>query len=331
MATLGATVLTLADWTKRNDPDGKTATVVELLAQSNEIVDDMLWKEGNLPVGEMVTVRTGLPTPAWRLLNGGVTPTKSTTAQITEQCAMLEDWVEVDKDLAELNGNTEAFRLSEAVAHIEGISQEFAATLFYGNSGVAPSEFTGLAPRYSSLSAANGQNIVRGGGSGSDNSSIWLIGWGQQTCYGIFPKGSKAGIMHENLGLQTVQTSTGIGTGRLRAYQDHWQWKCGIVLKDWRFVVRGCNIDISALTTESSNADLLKLMIRMIHRLPHMNGIKPIFYANRTVKEMLDIQASNKANVYLKSGEEEGKPKLSLRGIPIKTCDALTEAEATVT
>lgn len=330
MATLASTVLTLADWAKRNDPDGKTAVVVELLNQDNGILDDMLWKEGNLPVGELVTVRTGLPTPVWRLLNQGTTPTKSTTAQITEQCAMMDDWCEVDVDLANLNGNVEQFRLSENAAHLEGMNQEFAATLFYGNSGVSPEEFTGLAPRYSSLSAANGQNIVRGGGSGSDNSSIWLIGWGQKSVYGIFPKGSKAGITHENLGIQTVQTGTGIGTGRMRAYQDHWQWKCGLVLKDWRFAVRGCNIDISNLTTESSAADLIKLMLRMIHRLPNMNGITPVFYANRTVKEMLDIQSMSKTNVHLKSGEEEGKPKLSLRGIPIKTCDALTETEATV-
>lgn len=331
MATLAASVLTLADWAKRNDPDGKTAVVVELLNQDNGIIDDMLWKEGNLPTGELVTVRTGLPTPVWRLLNQGVTPTKSATAQITEQCGMMEDWVEVDVDLANLNGNVESFRMSEAEAHLEGMSQEFAATLFYGNSGVSPEEFTGLAPRYSSLSAANGQNIVRGGGSGADNSSIWLIGWGFKSVYGVFPKGSKAGITHENLGIQTVQTSTGIGTGRMRAYQDHWQWKCGLVLKDWRFVVRGCNIDISALTTESSNADLIKLMIRMIHRLPNMTGIRPVFYANRTIKEMLDIQCMSKTNVHLNAGEEEGKRRLSFSGIPIKTCDALTEAEATVT
>lgn len=330
MSTLGATVLTLADWAKRLDPDGKVPVVVELLEQTNEILDDMLWKEGNLPTGERVTVRTGLPTAAWRLLNNGITPSKGTTAQIDEQCGMLEAWCEVDKDLAELNGNTVEFRLSESKAFIEAMNQEFAATLFYGNAGTAPEEFTGLAIRYSSLSAANGQNIVRGGGSGSDNSSIWLVGWGENSVYGIFPKGSKAGLQHENLGLVTIQTGTGIGSGRMRAYQDHWQWKCGLVLKDWRYVVRGCNIDISNLIAESSAADLLKLMTKMLHRLPTMANIKPVFYANRTIKEWLDIQAANKTNVHLRAGEEEGKLKTTFRGIPVRTCDALLETEATV-
>jgi len=195
MATLGSNVLTLADHAKRLDPDGKVPSIVELLSQSNEILDDMLWMEGNLPTGHRTTVRTGLPAVAWRLLNQGVQPSKSTTAQVDEQCGMLEAWSEVDKDLAMLNGNTAAFRLSEAQAFIEAMNQEMASTLFYGNAGLTPEEFTGLSIRYSDPAAVNGQNVIDAGGSGSDNSSIWLVAWGGQTVHGIFPKGSKAGLI----------------------------------------------------------------------------------------------------------------------------------------
>ena len=149
MPTIGANVLTLADFAKRVDPDGKVPSIVELLSQSNEILQDMLWMEGNLPTGHRTTVRTGLPTVAWRLLNQGVQPSKSTTAQVDEQCGMLEAWSEVDKDLAMLNGNTAAFRLSEAQAFIEAMNQEMASTLFYGNAGLAAEEFTGLSIRLS--------------------------------------------------------------------------------------------------------------------------------------------------------------------------------------
>src|SRR5262245_19735725 len=180
MAGLGANVLTLADWAKRLDPDGKVPVIVELLAQTNEILLDMRWIEGNLPTGHRTTVRTGLPTVAWRLLNSGVTPSKSTTAQIDEQAGILEAWSEVDIDLAKLNGNVQAFRLSEARAFIEAMNQEMAQTLFYGNAGLAPEEFTGLSPRYSSTTAGNGSNVLSAGGVGSDNSSIWLIGWSDQ-------------------------------------------------------------------------------------------------------------------------------------------------------
>ena len=59
MATLGANVLTLSDWAKRLDPMGKVAMIAELLSETNEILQDMQFKEGNLSVGERTTVRTG--------------------------------------------------------------------------------------------------------------------------------------------------------------------------------------------------------------------------------------------------------------------------------
>lgn len=330
---LASNIATLADWAKRLDPDGKVAEIVELLGQTNEILNDMMWMEGNLPTGHRVTVRTGLPTVAWRLLNGGVSPSKSTSAQIDEACGMLEAWSEVDKDLAELNGNVGAFRLSEAKAFIEAMNQEMASTLFYGNSSVSPEEFTGLAIRYSDLDATNGQNVVSGSGAGADNSSIWLVVWGSQSIFGIFPKGSKAGLIHDDLGLETVENTAGIGGSRMLAYRERWQWKCGVALKDWRYVVRGCNIDISNLVAKTSAADLIEMMIKMIHRVPNLNQGKPCFYMNRTVFQMLDIMRRDDvaAGGGLVYQDVDGKIVYSFRGIPIRICDALLETEATVT
>lgn len=332
MATLSANALTLADWAKRVDPDGKVPSIVELLSQSNEIIQDQLWMEGNLPTGHRTTVRTGLPTVAWRLLNQGIQPSKSTTAQIDEACGILEAWSEVDKDLAMLNGNTAAFRLSEGQSFLEAMNQEYAQTLIYGNSSTAPEEFTGLAARYSSLSAASGQNIVSGAGSGSDNSSIWLMCWGSQTIFGIFPKGSKAGLVHEDLGEQTVQTSTDVAGTRLRAYQDRWQWKCGVALRDWRYVVRIANLDISNLVAKTSAADLTDLMIKAMHRVPNIRLGKPVFYMNRSCLEMLDIQRRDDviAGGGLSFDNVGGKLDYSFRGVPVRIVDSLTEAEAAV-
>ena len=331
-ATLGTAALTLADWAKRLDPDGKVPTVVELLSQTNEILTDMLWIEGNLPTGHRTTVRTGLPTVAWRLLNQGTTPSKSTTAQIDEQAGMLEAWSEVDKDLAELNGNIGAFRLSEAMAFLEAMNQEMAQTLFYGNSGLAPEEFTGLSTRYSSLTSTNASNVITGSGAGSDNSSVWLVGWGMDTLCGIFPKASKAGIIHEDYGVQTVTTATGIGGGKMRAYQERYQWKAGIAQKDWRYAVRIPNIDISNLVAKSSAADLIELMIKATYRIPSLNRCRPVFYLNRTCMQMLDIQRRD--DVISGAGVTwetvDGKRQGTFRGIPLRLCDQLTEAEAAV-
>lgn len=332
MAKIGNAVLTLADHAKRRDPDGKIARVAELLAQNNEIMNDIPFVEGNLATGHMGTVRTGLPTVYWRLVNNGIQPSKSTTAQITESCGILEARSHVDVDLAKLNGDEGAFRLSEASAFIEAMTQEFVGTFFYGTAS-APEEFIGLAPRFNSLTATSGQNVLDGGGSGADNSSIWLIGWSNDTVHGIYPKGSTAGLSHRDLGEQLIHTGTnGVDVATMLALVDLWQMKAGCFVKDWRYAVRICNIDISNLVAETSAADLTKLMIKAIHRIPNANKVKLCFYANRSIIEMLDIQRRD--NVQdgggLTYGDEQGQPVLRFRGIPVRLCDQLTEAEATI-
>jgi hypothetical protein len=332
MAALSTGALTLIDWAKRLDPDGKVPTIVELLSQQNDVLTDMRFMEGNLPTGHRTTVRTGLPAVAWRLLNQGITPSKSTTAQIDEQAGMLEAWSEVDKDLALLNGNVSSFRLSEAMAFIESMNQEMVQTLFYGNSGLAPEEFLGLSPRYSSLSSTNASNVITGSGVGSDNSSIWLIVWGENTCAGIFPKGSKAGLIHEDFGEVTVELTAGVAGSRMRAFQERWQWKVGLALKDWRYAVRIANIDISNLVAKTSAADLTELMIKAIHRIPTMGMGKPVFYMNRTVFQMLDIQRRDDviSGGGLTYETIDGKRTAMFREIPIARVDQLLETEAAV-
>jgi hypothetical protein len=333
MATIGNSVATLADWAKRLDPDGKVSTIVEMLNQTNPVLQDMLWLEGNLPTGHRTTVRTGLPTVGFRQLNSGVTPSKSTTAQIDEACGIMEALCEVDVDLAKLNGNTAQFRLSEAQAFVEAMNQKMASTLFYGNASTSPEEFTGLAPRYNSLSGTNAGNIINVGSvTGGDATSIWLVGWGANAIHGIFPKGSQAGLIHEDMGEQLIQTATGIGTGRMKAYVDRWQWKCGIAVRDWRNAVRIANIDTSALVADTAGATLklIEYMSRAIDRLPGAGGVKPAFYMNRTVYSILKIQAMNKSANALSLTQGLNQFDMAFEGVPIRKVDAILGTEATV-
>jgi len=333
MTTLGASNLTLADWAKRLDPTGKTAAIVEMLGQTNEILPDMLWQEGNLPTGHRTTVRATLPTVAWRLLNQGIAPSKSTTAQIDEGCAMLEAWSEVDKDLALLNGNTDSFRLSEAQSFLEAMNQEMADTLFYGNVGTAPEEFNGFATRYAvQAGSVYTENMIDGASATATNSSVWLVCWSPQTVFGIFPKGSPAGLVHENLGLETVETTAGISGNRMRAFRDHFQWKCGLAVRDWRYVVRICNIDIPTLIANSTPADLTNLMIKATHRVPTLNGVRPVCYMNRTCFQQLDIQRRDDvvSGGGLTYSNVDGVITPTFRGIPVRKVDKLVENEAHV-
>ena len=338
MATLTATNLTLADWAKRTDPDGRTPVIAELLSQSNEILEDCVFKEGNLPTGERVVIRTGLPTVYWRALNQGIPNSKSTTAQVDEACGMLEARSEVDKDLAMLNGNTAQFRLSEDTAFLEAMNQTQATTMFYGNPAIEPKSFLGLAARYSSLSASNGQNILDAGGSGSDNTSVYLVVWGDNTVYCPFPKGSKAGLIHEDLGEQTVYS----GDNRLQAYATRYQWKNGLVVKDWRYVVRIANIDISDLFAQtvsqaaSAATALPKMMARAMYRIPNLSMGRAAFYMNRTVHSGLSVAALDKSSAVLKINDGlsqfgTANSYLSFLGVPLRRVDSLINAEARIT
>jgi hypothetical protein len=328
MATIGTTALTLIDWSKRLDPNGNTADLVELLNTTNPILTDAAVVEGNLPTGHRTTVRTGLPTPAWRMLNYGVQPSKSTTVQVDDSSGMLEAYSQVDKDLANLNGNTASFRLSEDRAFIEGMTQEMASTLWYGNTATDPKKFLGLSPRYASLSAANADNIIDASGSGSDNTSIWLITWSDQTTHLIFPKGSRAGLQSRDLGEQTLIDAAG---GLYQGYRSHYKWDIGLSMRDWRYNVRICNIDVSNLIADSSAANLTRQMIKATHLLPSEGMGKSVFYVNRTVSTYLDLQMMTATNVNLTLSEAEGKRVMSFRGIPIRRSDALLNTEARVT
>jgi hypothetical protein len=330
-AVLSTGNLTLADWAKRVDPQGKVPVIIELLSQRNEILEDMTFMEGNLPVGHRVTVRTGLPAVAYRLLNAGIVAGKSTTAQIDEQAAMLEAWSEVDCDLAKLNGNVGQFRLSESKAFIEAMNQQFAQTLFYGNNGTAPEQFTGLSPRYSLSTAPNGDNVIKAGGSGSDNSSIWLIVWSDEGIGGIFPKGSVAGLQHDDYGEQTLHNVGGVQGARMRAYQERWQWKGGIAVKDWRFAVRICNVDISDLNAAGVKT-IINFMEQALETVPDLTSGRPAFYMNRTIRRFLrrEVRESVGSGGGLTFENFAGKRTLTFSEVPVRRCDQLLNTEALV-
>lgn len=329
MAALAANNPTLLDVAKRLDPDGKIASIVEILNATNPVLDDLAMVEGNLPTGHRTTIRTGLPAPTWRKLYGGVQPTKSTTVQVTDSAGMLEAYAEVDKALADLNGNTAAFRLSEDAAHIEGMGQEMAQTLFYGNEGTEPEAFTGLAPRYNSKSAENADNIIDAGGSGSDNTSIWLCVWGNQTGHGIYPKGSLAGLQMTDKGQVTVENVDGNG-GRMEAYRTHYRWDCGLTIRDWRYFVRIANVDVSDLDTLANTKNIINWMIQASERIPELGKGRAAFYMNRRIREKLRLGILEKVSTNLTWETVAGERVMTFDDIPVRRTDALVNTESRV-
>lgn len=339
MATLSSNALTLADWAKRLDPDGQVPVVAELLTQTNEILEDALFVQGNLPTGHRLTIRTGLPNVYYRSINQGVPTSKSQTTQVDEAIGILEARCHIDVELAKLNGNEAAFRLSEDRAFLEAMNQTMAGAMFYGNPATDPRQFLGLATRYGAIAGAgNAQSIMDAGGTGSNNTSIWLVVWGDNTVFCPFPKGSKAGLMHQDLGEESVPDANGNFYQALRTL---YQWKNGIAVKDWRYAVRICNINVTDLVgqsaTQASTAatQIINLMSRALDRPPTLSMGKAVFYANRTVYSMLRVAALNKSNAALSIENaltQFGTPYSLTRflGVPLRKVDQLLNTEARV-
>lgn len=335
MATIGNDALTFADIAKRMDPNMKDiAQVVEVMNHQNDILKFLPFMEGNLPTGHRTTIRAGKPTVGTRRINQGVTPSKSTTKQVDEGTMLLEGWSEADTETLRLGGNEGAIRASEDVATLEAMNDFFSTTFFYGNPAQYIDRFLGLTPRYNSLSGEYGGQIIDGLGSGSDNTSIWLVGLGERGLHGIYPSGTNAGIERIDLGRQVITEN---GTRRT-VKQTQFIWHAGLALKDYRHVIRLANIDVSNLATFGSGSDTSAKLIRMLIQAqnlipgnPNGYGLKYALLMNKTTKTWADIMTTEKTNGAFSLKEIHGQEFTMFRGMPVIKCDAISDAESRVT
>ena len=332
MAAIGSLYPTLTDVVKRTDPDESISQVAELLNKTNPILQDIAFKEGNLATGHRYTGRTALPPVGWRKFNAGVAAGKSGTEQYDETCGMLEGFSIIDEALANLNGNAAAFRADEDSAFMTALNIEVATGLFYHDTSTNPEKFLGLSPRLGATSGnAAAAQIIKADAtaSGADQTSIWLVGWSPQTVFGIFPKGSKGGLSSTDLGRQLITDGSG---NRYTAWVTKYSWQLGLCVRDWRYIVRICNIDTSAWKADlSAGADLVLSMLDAIAALFDLNSVQPVFYMNRACYSMLNKQLAKKATVnYLEYIERGGARIPAFMGIPIRIVDAITSTEAVV-
>lgn len=341
--------ITLADAGRMRDPDGKIADMAEILSQANEMIEDMPVIEANALTTHVTTVRTSLPKGAYIRYYQGTPYTKSNRAQMEFGMSLLRDYSQIDKELARLGGQEAVMREKEDVAHMQGLSQQQSTTLCYGNSWTHPESFTGISPFFNTVNPAVAQNSVNVfdcGGVGSSNASLWLIGWGENTVYGIYPRGSRAGLDFQDKG--DVVPGFDANNQRFEAFTSLFQWQLGFVVEDWRYVVRLCNIDTTtAGLLGATPPDLFAILARAIVRLPtagrNVSGITRTdapnrmapsvrlkMYMNRTVRAALDIQAIRDRNVLLSPTDYAGMPIVNWRNVPLAVQDSLLDTEARV-
>lgn len=335
MSVLSTEKLTLNDWAKYLDPNGSIPPIVEMLTQRNAFLEDAVFVEANGPTSHRFVSRTALPSVSggWRNINQGIQPGKSKTDQVDEAIGMIDALSVVDKALLRLGGGND-LRAAEDKAFLAALSNEIESGIIYNSHKTSPEKFQGLAPRLDVTSGNPATNqIVKcpTGSTGSDQTSIWLISWSPDTVFCIFPKGSQAGILAEDMGDQLWEDSSGSTPARkYPARVTHWTWQIGLCVKDWRYLARGCNIDTSGIL--GTNDDLIPLMINMYSQLADTKTGKLVYYCNRKVYTNLWLQARNAVkNSTLSIEMVEGKPVMMFQGIPVKISDAIVNTEAIIT
>ncbi|EFF65365.1 hypothetical protein HMPREF7545_1736 [Selenomonas noxia ATCC 43541] len=323
--------VTLHEWAARFGAQGqlKEQKIIELQSKTNRILDVMPFKQCNTKTMEEAPVRAELPDVAWRIINKGVKPSHSKSKMESFTCGGMEALAQIDEKLMQINGNDNAWRLSENIAHQEAMNQEMAATFFYGDEKVTPAKFTGLSSYYYSKTTQDriwADQIIDAGGTGSALTSLWLVGYSMDTIYGIFPEGTSAGFRYKDNGRQALFDKEG---NKYYGYESQYNWDMGLCVRDPRYVVRVANIDTSKLAGTEADA-FVENLIRAYNQIENPDKCTMAFFGNRAVQTYLDILASKKTNVRLSIDEFGGKKITHFWGVPVLRCDAILNTESKI-
>ncbi len=337
MAVLANAYPTLYDLAQLPE-NGDAKDVIDMLAAFNPILEDAPAFECNKGTYHETTVRTGLPSVTWGQLYAGIAATKGTRQTVRDTTGFVESAAQVDCRLVddfEKAADKASIRMEEAEGHLEAMAQEGATALFYHDPATDPKKPMGLSPRFNDLTVAeNKSQIIDGAGSGSDNTSIWIVTWDKSACHLIYPKGTKAGIGRKDCGMIPV---TDASNNIYMAYREEFKWHFGLTVRNWQYVARVCNIDVSDLTVDAATgAKIIDLLTKAYyrHKGRRVSKGKTCIYMNTTMVEYLDQQARNQSGRNLFLGFSEYGPNakeiLHFRGLPIRECDAILNTEARV-
>lgn len=347
MATIGASYLNLIDM-MRTEGDGALAEVAEVLTRLSPIARNAFSVEANKGTSHVHSIRTGLPAVAWGRLYQGIPNSKSGRAVVTDTTGFVEGLSTVDQRLLEISKNPALLRDQEGQSFLEAMTQEVESGFFYHDVTTTPEKFKGVGARYNALptSTNNGSanQVVNAGGVGSDNTSIWIITWGDRATHLIHPEGTKAGIDRQDKGDQRVLDAS---NNAYYVKEELFRWHVGVAVRDWRYNARIANLDVSDMV--AGTVDIYKYLRAAFYKLQGVyatsmkNGqgglnenasaeMRTVIYMNRGTLQALDALGTNASNnaLQLKPMDLEGRMVQSYRGIPIEVTDALLNTETLV-
>ena len=331
MAVIAPTYQTIDDVLKLYDPDGSMAPVIDTTKQDNPVMSMMPLIEGNLPTGDRTTRLVKRPVPSKRRINEHVAATRAEYGQFDEAAEIMTDFSNVDPKLLDMAASPMAARAQFDSDHYSGMEEELANSLIYGNAAADPRSMNGLAVRRSDP-AQYADYMFDGTGTGSDNMSIYLVGWGPKTFTGIYPKGSMGGIEMRDIGPRIDTNSNG---EMLEVLTTKIEVTRGLAEKNPRCLLRACNISYANLVPlDDQTIDLVDLMIDMMERLPSTtvtDAYRPMFLMPKAILTTLRKQVVDRANVNFTFSDYMGREIDRFGGVPCLRHDALTATEAAIT
>ncbi|MBR9765364.1 MAG: hypothetical protein GYB53_18050 [Rhodobacteraceae bacterium] len=341
MPTLTQSTQSMIDQYKNVDGMGRYIEVIETMNDtSQDIMDDWSWMECNSGTKHTRSIRTGLPSVAWGALYQGIPQSKSAKQMVDDTTGFVEGLSGVDeRQLALYADNKVAIRSAEGRSFMESMAQELVTAMFYHDPASNPKYPKGLGARFSTIGTSGaGAQIVDAGGTGSDNTSIWMVEWGYDGLSAIYPKGTPAGMQRENMGRQRVLDADG---NPYYIEEEMFRTHVGFSLGDWQRVVRIPNIDVSNM--KAGSVDLYKFLRQGYYKLKSRRVNKVMdqkspgrlaIYCNRDVLEALDALGTNSGAsdnfTRLRPMEVQGKEVLSYRNIPLRETDAILNTEARI-
>jgi len=343
MATIGNSFRGIIDHYASTDRNGNVIPAIEALHRLNPLMMDAHVIPCNDGSGHISRIRTGLGPVAWGQLYQGIIQAKGTSMQVRDTTGFVERLATIDTRYLEKVKNPAAERADEANVALEAIAQDVQVNFFYADTATTPERFKGVAARYASIAngGAAATQIIDGGGTGSANTSIWMIGWGPSGTSLLYPEGTSAGIKREDKGVQRVYDEL---NRPYFAKEEYFRQDIGVKVSDWRQNVRIANIDIAAV--RAGTVDIFSLLRRGYYKMQTRRdtlidntdgvptGIKPVIYMNRDLLEALDALSTNSGaadnRIRLMPEEIAGKEIKGYREMPIRETDALINAEARV-
>lgn len=293
-----------------------------------------------------IAVRTdSLPVASTRRWNEGIKATTSKNTPLNDPIALFEDYSEVDKDLWEIQNDPNMWRADQDMNHVEALFQLMESNLFYGSLATNPGGFNGLATRFNNLeSYPNGDqswqpNVWSGGATTGNVTSAWMIEFGDDSVYGIYPPNTPAGLSVRDLGEITKELASGTGAvGNNYMYQvlrTMLRWYLGIQVADERCVQRICNINPTALSSNNFDENIFIEAKNWLPRAGESSGT--VILVNRALKTQIDIRAvSQKINTYFTPPSDNsmdvfGKAVTKFQNIPIYVAEKILSTETPLT